>query len=251
VGKKCRWWETVALIRLHVLAEGQTEEAFVRGVLAPVLGAHNVFVDARRIETGRHHGRLFRGGLMDHEHLARDLELWMKQDQNEDSWFSTMVDLYALPINFPGRATLPPALAALDRVTHLESALCQDITERLDGLPVCRRFIPYIQLHEFEALLFSDPAGFIEAFPDRQTAVVQLTAIRAQFSSPEDIDDDPRTAPSKRILQVLPDYQKPVAGLLVAQQIGLEKIRAECRHFDEWLSRLIELAAPEAAPVIP
>lgn len=188
---------------------------------------------------------------MDYEHLARDLKLWMKQDQNADSWFTTMVDFYALPGNFPGFATLPPDLSALEQVTRLEATLWQDIMERLDGLPVSRRFIPYIQLLEFEALLFSDPAGFQEAFPDRPAAVAQLTAIRAQFSSPEDIDDDPRTAPSKRILDVLPDYQKPVAGLLIAEQIGLEKIRAECRHFDDWLARLIELAGPEVSLTTP
>jgi hypothetical protein len=247
VGKEHRWRETFALIRLHILAEGQTEEGFVNGILAPALGAYSVFVDAHRITTGRHHGRQFRGGLVNYEHLARDLMLWMKEDQNEDSWFSTMVDFYALPSNFPGRAALSQAVAALDRVTHLESALHQDIVQRLGGLPVSQRLIPYIQLHEFEVLLFSDPSGFAEAFPERATAVAQLTAIRSQFYSPEDIDDDPRTAPSKRILDVMPDYEKTVAGLLIAQQIGLEKIRAECRHFDEWLARLIELTGPHAA----
>jgi hypothetical protein len=248
VGKEYRWREAFALIRLHILAEGQTEEGFVNGILAPALGAYNVFVDAHSITTGRHHGRQFRGGLVNYEHLARDLILWMKEDQNEDSWFSTMVDFYALPNNFPGRAALSQAFAALDRIALLESALRQDIVQRLGGLPVSQRLIPYIQLHEFEALLFSDPSGFTEVFPDRQAAVAQLTAIRSRFSSPEDIDDDPRTAPSKRILDVLPDYEKPVAGLLVAQKIGLEKIRAECRHFDEWIARLIELTCPHAAP---
>jgi len=99
--------------------------------------------------------------------------------------------------------------------------------------------IPYIQLHEFEALLFSDPSAFLEAFPGNQRAVDRLTAIRARFRNPEEINLIPGKAPSKRILDVLPDYQKPVAGMLIAQRIGVARIRQECRHFDEWLSRLI------------
>ena len=235
------------LVRLHILAEGPTEEGFVNGILAPVLGAHNVFADVHSITTGRHYGRLFRGGPTKYEHLARDLMLWMKQDQNEDSWFTTMVDFYALPNNFPGRATWPLAGTAYDRTLHLEAEFGRDIVRRLNGLPVARRLIPYIQLHEFEALLFSDPEGFKEAFPDKPKAIAQLAAVRAQFPGPEDIDDDPRTAPSKRILNVLPDYQKPVAGLLIAQRIGLPVIRRECPHFDEWLTRLLTLVGPEAA----
>ena len=114
--------------------------------------------------------------------------------------------------------------------------------KRLGGSTASWWLIFYIQLHEFEALLFSDPQGFLEAFPDKASAVAQLAAIRAQFPGPEDIDNDPLTAPSKRILNILPDYQKPVAGLLIAQKIGLDVIRAECGHFDQWFTRLLALA---------
>ena len=242
MGKERRGREALTLTRLHILAEGQTEEGFVNDILAPALGERNIFVDVHCITTGRHHGRLFRGGLMNYDHLARDLTLWMKQDQNEDSWFTTMVDYYALPNNFPGRVDLSPNLAAFERITHLEDQLRLDVIKRLDALPVSRRLIPYIQLHEFEALLFSDPKAFLEAFPGNQKAVAALTAIRAKFPSPEDIDDDPQTAPSKRILNVLPGYQKPVAGILIAREIGLAGLRDECRHFDAWLARLFELS---------
>jgi hypothetical protein len=251
VGEERGWRETFALIRLHILAEGQTEEGFVNEVLAPALGAREIFADVHRITTGRHHGRVFRGGLTNYEHLARDLILWMKQDQNEDSWFTTLVDFYALPNNFPGRATIPQSRAALDRAAHLEAELNSDIIKRLDDLPVSRRLIPYIQVHEFEALLFSDPAAFQEAFPGNPTAVARLAAIRAQFHSPEDINNNPLTAPSKRIRDVLPDYQKPVAGVLIARRIGLAVMRDECRHFDEWLTRLFALTGPRTTPSAP
>jgi Domain of unknown function (DUF4276) len=248
VGEERGGREAFALIRLHVLAEGQTEESFVNEVLAPELGAHDIFADAHRITTGRRHGRLFRGGLTDYEHLARDLILWMKQDQHQESWFTTMIDLYRLPINFPGRGSVPLTVAAHDRVARLEAELSKDMIARLSDLPVSRRLIPYIQLHEFEALLFSDPSAFLEAYPGNQMAVERLKAIRAQFHSPEEIDETPGGAPSKRILGVLPDYQKPVAGLLVAQRIGLAEIRRECRHFNDWLTRLLQQKANWAVP---
>jgi hypothetical protein len=233
--------EALTLIRLHILAEGQTEESFVNEILAPALAEQHIFADVHCITTGRHGGTVSRGGLVNYEHLARDLTLWMKQDQNEDSWFTTMVDFYALPSNFPGLGTLHPALGPLERVTALEDSFQRDIVTRLPGLSASKRFIPYIQLHEFEALLFADPGAFLEAFPDRTQAVRRLSAIRAKFPNPEDIDDKSQSAPSKRILDLLPDFQKPVAGLLIAQRIGLAAIRAVCPHFDAWLTRLLAL----------
>jgi hypothetical protein len=232
------------LIRLHVLVEGQTEETFVNEVLRPELSANGIYPDAHRITTGRRHGRLHRGGFVAYEHLARDLLLWMKQDQNPESWFTTMVDFYQLPGDFPGQSTLGPNLDTQARVAHLEGELARDIVQRLDGLTVPQRLIPYIQIHEFEALLFSDPNAFLEAYPDNQSLVDQLAAIRAQFDNPEDIDDGNTTSPSKRILYLAPGYQKVVAGINIAQRIGLAKIRSECRHFNAWLSRVIKLAGP-------
>jgi hypothetical protein len=245
VGEERGRREALTLIRIHVLAEGQTEEGFVNEILAPALAAHDIVVDVHCITTGRHRGTVFRGGLVNYEHLARDLTLWMKGDQNEDSWFTTMFDFYGLPSNFPGLGTLPPTLDAPDRVAVLEAGLYKDITSRLAALPVSQRFIPYIQLHEFEALLFADPEAFLEAFPDSRHAVMRLSAIREKFLNPEDINDKPLTAPSKRILDLLPDYQKPVAGLLIAQRIGLAAIRAVCPRFDAWITRLESLAGAQ------
>jgi hypothetical protein len=241
VGEERGRREALTLIRLHILAEGQTEEGFINEILAPELAAYDIVVDVHCITTGRHRGKVFRGGLVNYEHLARDLTLWMKEDRIEDSWFTTMFDFYALPNNFPGLGTLLPALGAPDRVASLEAGLHRDIVTRLAGLPVSQRFIPYIQLHEFEALLFAGPETFLEAFPDSAQAVSRLGAIRIAFPNPEDINDKPATAPSKRILDLFPDYQKPVAGLLIAQRIGLAAIRATCPRFDAWIARLLAL----------
>lgn len=211
-------------------------------MLGPALAEQNVFVDAHRITTGRKRGRTFRGGLLSWQHVARDLELWMKQDHGQDSWFTTLFDYYALPNDFPGYATLPPGDAAV-RIARLQTAMTNDIEARFAGFPSAGQFIPYIQQHEFEALLFSDPSAFRVTMPDNPAALERLTGIRSGFATPEDIDDGPQTAPSKRIAAVWPRYQKPIDGLLAIQQIGLTTARRECPAFGRWVARLEALGA--------
>ncbi len=219
------------MVRLHIVAEGQTEEAFVNQVLAYHFGEHNIPVDVRAVETSRHPGRIHRGGLLDYQRAKRDLERWMREDRNDDAFFTTMFDLYALPEDFPGQAgarRLPP----LDRVTTLEAAFQAEIGHL--------HFIPYIQLHEFEALLLADPEKFNWAFIEHERSIRQLTRLVNTFNSPELIDDDPATAPSKRIIKLIPEYagQKSSAGPLIATKIGLPTMRAKCLHFDSWLQRI-------------
>jgi len=104
------------------------------------------------------------------------------------------------------------------------------------------RFIPYIQQHEFEALLFSEPTQFATVYPDKASEILKLVSIRAEFSSPEDINE--KRAPSKRIQAIFPDYAKfkPIVGPLVAMEMGLTKIRAENPHFDDGLKKLEQLS---------
>lgn len=139
--------------RLHVLAEGQTEEAFVNQVLAPHLAGHGVVTDVRCVTTRRDRHRLdivHRGGLRDYGKVQRDLQRWMAEDR--DAVFTTMLDLYALPRDFPGFADAARSADPYERVRRIEQALGEDIGQH--------RLIPYIQLHEFEALLLSDPEKF-------------------------------------------------------------------------------------------
>jgi len=223
------------LIRLHALVEGQTEEAFVNEVLAPELAPRSIFVDAHCITTGRRRGWVNRGGHVAYEHLVRDLELWMKQDQGQESWFTTMVDLYRLPPDFPGYTTFPLTFAL-------------DVHARLAELPVARRMIPYVQTHEFEALLFADPLAFLSVYPDRGDAVRALCDIRAQFDSPEHINNGDATAPSKRIRQLFPDFTKVIAGPQIAQQVSIPGLVAACPRFGGWLAGLLALAPQGPGP---
>ena len=210
------------MIRLHFIVEGQTEEAFVRDVLGPHLWVFQVVSAVRSV-----------GGITRHQKLKNDLLRWMREDRNADARFTSMVDLYGLPRDFPGRETAERIADPFERVRVLEESFATDIADR--------RFIPYIQLHEFEALLFSNPDGFAVRFSERAALIQKLHAIRSQFPSPEHIDDGSDTAASKRILTVFPDYDKVTVGPLVVNHIGIEAVRRECRHFHDWVSRLEEL----------
>ena len=100
------------------------------------------------------------------------------------------------------------------------------------------RVMPYVQRHEFEGLLFSDVRAF-RVLPDIPSqAVRSLEDIRSAFTTPEDINDNDRTAPSRRIVHAVPRYRKRVHGPLIAAETGLETIRAACPRFNTWLERM-------------
>ena len=139
------------MIRLHVTAEGRTEQAFAQKVLAPHLASFNVFVDARCVLTSKDKraAKEYRGGLLGYERAKKDIQAWLKEDRHTECRFTTMFDLYALPDDFPGYAEAMRINDLYDRVGTLEQKMAEDIGDS--------RFIPYIQLHEFEALILADP----------------------------------------------------------------------------------------------
>lgn len=224
------------MIRINVIVEGNSEEGFVRDVLAPVFGEQELFLYPCKIATGKQ----TRGGFRLHkpyDYVRRDLVTWHKQQP--DSLITTMFDLYALPHDFPGVQQSVAFQDPFAKVAWIEQCLKADISQYIDP----RKFIPYIQLHEFEALLFAEPAKLAEYFFEHQTEVEKLIEIRNSYASPEHINYGFSTAPSKRIIQQIPLYQKQksIAGPIVAGYIGLGKLRRECRHFDEWLQNIENL----------
>ena len=119
----------------------------------------------------------------------------------------------------------------------LETEVRDQVRKNIRGDWDARKMLPYVQRHEFEALLFADVDSFLYIGID-QEGVGQLQGVRSQFETPEDINDDRDTAPSKRILQVVPSYDKVVQGTIVAAEVGLEKICSACPRFRAWLARL-------------
>jgi hypothetical protein len=219
-------------MRLHIIAEGQTEETFVNNTLAIHLGHFNIQTDVRCVMTIKNGAQIHRGGLSKYDKVRFDVTQWIKQDQSPEVRFSTMFDFYALPIDFPGFQQAQKLSDAYDQVRAIENAFRDDIGDY--------RFIPYIQLHEFEALLFADIRQMEWAFIDQEKQIGKLVTIAQEFENPELINLHQETAPSKRIIAKIPEYtfRKASAGPIVADKIGIQTIRNRCQHFDEWIKRL-------------
>jgi hypothetical protein len=152
-----------------------------------------------------------------------------------------MVDYYALPQQGPGAWPGRTQSAVLNTVEEkagcVQAALLDDVVTKMGTRFDSRRFVPFVVMHEFEGLLFSDCAAFSRGI-GRSALEAAFQKVRDQFATPEEIDDSPDTAPSKRVEALVPGYQKPLLGVFVVLEIGLARIRAECPHFDGWLKQL-------------
>lgn len=225
------------MTRLLIHVEGQTEETFVNEVLGPHLYRQGyTMVGARLIGNARQRDR--RGGIKAWSAVRGDILRHLKEDAG--CLVTTLVDYYGLPQSrgraWPGREAAG-LLPFAQKASTVESELSADICREMGAGFNPDRFIPFLMMHEFEGLLFSDCERFSRGIgrPDLEDA---FQAVRDAFASPEEINDSPITAPSKRVVQLVQSYEKPLLGTLAALEIGLDAIRRECPHFREWLSSL-------------
>lgn len=215
--------------RVLALVEGETEIAFVKHVLAPELAGNSVYLSPVKIGSARG-----QSGIRPYESNRRDIVAALKQRTND--YCTTMLDYYGMPDDWPGRteAELKPFP---EKALTVEQRLREEICRTMGSSFRADRFIPYVQMHEFEAILFSQPRAMAEVL---QLPRLELEMVRIldECHSPEEIDDDPDTAPSKRIKALTRKYEKRAQAALVARRIGLATIRQKCPHFSEWVSRL-------------
>jgi len=212
--------------RALILVEGFTEERFVKDVLQEHFWAMSLHLAptllvTKRVKDGPH----FKGGVSNFKKFENDVRRLLHGAGN--ALVTTFLDYDGLPGDFPGMNTRP-ATGPVARVTHVEQAIAAHF-----GGP--QSLIPYLSLHEFEALLFSSP----DELPRTMTEVekqAQFAAIRVAHATPEQIDET--DWPSHRILALFQAYRKPLHGPIAAKRIGLDQLRAECPHFDEWIGKL-------------
>ena len=211
--------------RTYILVEGQTEEAFVNELLVPFYSPRDIYLTPIVVNTSPGH----KGGVTSYAKIEPQIRRLCRQD--EGAHVTTMFDLYALPEDFPGKAAknYPIGASGAQKALFLEARLAQSVAED--------NFIPNLMVHEFEALLFAGPECF-RGWVESRKVVPRLSEALQQCGSPEDINDSPQTAPSKRILAAMPSYQKTIHGPLIACDIGLDAIRTACPHFGSWLARL-------------
>jgi hypothetical protein len=230
-----------AMARLLIHVEGQTEEGFVNEVLRNHLVSSGYYsVEARIVGNARLRRR--RGGIRPWPSVRTDIMNHLREDPGCVA--TTMVDYYALPQQGPGGwpgRTQSQALSTIERkALFVQKAVRDDLAGKMDAGFDPERFVPFVVMHEFEGLLFSDCAAFSRGI-GRSDLEVELQNIRDSFTTPEEINDSPVTAPSKRVQALVPNYEKPLLGVLAVLEIGLPVIRAECPHFDGWLKQLESL----------
>ena len=222
-------------VKLHVLCEGQTELRFASKVLTTYLVEKGIIVLPQLLITSRKKNE--RGGILSYQQAKRDLTFMIrgaKDTEQEVHYFTSMFDLYALPADFPGYAEAA-ALKDYSQVAKLEETFEQDVN--------CYKFIPYIQLHEFEALVLCDIDGLQDSYPNAAKQLAELkSAVTTQYGdNMELVDNSAETAPSKRIINALKGeyhYDKPKSGTDITDKIGIDGLRARCRHFNEWLTKI-------------
>ncbi|MFA5514998.1 MAG: DUF4276 family protein [Desulfuromonadales bacterium] len=224
-------------LRLYITTEGQSERKFAEEVLSPHLAAFDIDVRTRVVLTNRKMGK--RGGILDFDKIRGDLLRLMREDRQPEARFTTMIDLYALPAEFPGWPEARRKNQPAERVAALEAAFQAEMGDR--------RFLPYIQLHEFEALHYCDLSQLQRRIAATEKGFAALAA-EVRGMEPEEIDEGATTAPSKRIINHIPIYErlKVRVGAPAAAAIGLPALRARCPHFNAWISRLERLSVTAA-----
>lgn len=222
-------------IILNVLCEGQTEDRFAQNVLNPYLKEFGIVVKSQLLVTNRK--KNIWGGMISYERAKTDLSIWIKQHSTktyETHFFTTMFDLYALPDDFPGFAAANRKTNCYDTVRLLEEQFGSNINSD--------RFIPYIQLHEFEALVFCGLEHLLVDYPDMTREIASLKEVLPRYeNNPEKINNSPVTAPSKRIIKAFElkhHYDKPKSGEFVTSKVGISGLKEQCLHFKEWIEKL-------------
>ncbi len=215
--------------RVLALVEGATERAFVDLLLAQELSQIGVYIRARIVGKPGH-----KGGVRPYASVRNELLALLKEDGR--CHVTMMFDYYGLPTDWPG-SELRGHQASAAVVQQMELQIHADICTQMGQSFDPSRFVPYLQLHEFEAVLFSGPAPLAETVQD-PALESEFRAIVDECGEPELIDDGPETCPSKRIAAIAPSYQKTFHGPVAAKRIGLSAMRQSCPHFDEWVFRL-------------
>ena len=214
--------------RVYIVVEGPTEQEFVNSVVSPYLqdfGILNVTpILVRTSRTGR-------GGMVNYSHLSNTIRPLLISEKS-DYIVTTFIDFFRIPHNMPKYDESMRKPSKIEQVESLENAINEDINDR--------RFFSYIQLHEFEALLFSSNKGFEYYFSDELSE--ETASIISSYDNPEDINTSPEDAPSKRLLAIKSDYNKVLEGNLIALTIGIKSILEKCPRFSKWIDTIIDMA---------
>lgn len=211
---------------VYIIVEGQTEEEFVNNSLSHHLrgfGIDNAVPILLETSPG------FYGGDVSYARYSTNVQNLLQSDPN--AVVTSLIDFFRLKTDFPGYAAAEAIVIKSDRVAFLEQELSDAIAND--------RFLPYIQLHEFEGLLFSDIRGFQYIHTLNQQKLNQIQYVINHHPNPESINDGATTAPSKRLEALIPRYKKTFHGPIIALENGMAPVLAKCPRFNNWITAII------------
>ena len=223
---------------IYVVVEGQTEQTFVRYVLSPYIGTKNIHLYPCLIGRPGH-----RGGNVSFERALNDIRSFLKQ--RNDTYVTIMFDYFRIDPNWPGKEQIRKqteggkTITAEEKAQIIEEETYKKISEKFSEYNAENRFIPYIEMHEFEALLFSDPSVLSSKMGIGLPKIHSI--LEEHDNNPEEINDNPEKAPSKRIKSLKTGYRKVAMGKIISEAIGIQEIRNQCNNFNSWVTRLEEL----------
>lgn len=218
---------TELMKRIIIICEGPTETEFCKDVLYAHFFAKKIIILTPLIKKSG-------GGIVPWDNLKKQIESHLLQEK--DSIVSTLIDYYGIKkkFEFPCWENAHKEIDKNLRMSILESGMKEAVNKS-----IAHRFLPYIQLHEFEGLLFNNIEAFANHIPSGDFVnKSELEQILVSNPNPELINDTPDNAPSHRLKRLIKGYNKIVYGSILAQEIGLQKIRAKSPRFSEWINKL-------------
>lgn len=224
-------------VEIYIVVEGQTEQTFVRDVLAPQMAHKGIYLHSALIGKPGH-----KGGDIHFDRAKNDIGNFLKQ--RNETYISTMFDYFRIDSKWPGRAEVRrqiqngSLLTVIQKAEILEAATSDEIEKVFACYNAESRFIPYIEMHEFEALLFIDANILAEK---TEIDVSQILEILEGYTNPEEINDDPAKTPAKQLESLKDGYRKVANGKTISEAIGIQTIRRQCAHFNNWLTKLEHL----------
>lgn len=218
--------------KIFVVTEGQSETNFVNRVLSPYFLAFEKILIPTTVLTKNDEkkGIMHKGGGSNYDKFFETVKKDMANAKHFGTFVTTMIDFYALPKDTPGITEAEKISDPYDKVSCIEKKMLDDAHFESNV------YFPYIQLHEFESLVFTDLDMLGEAYFEYD--ITPLKRCLEQKMNPELVNDGNETSPSKRILHCIPDYDKSVVGVSVLEKIGVEKLCQRCRHFGEWIFKM-------------
>jgi hypothetical protein len=217
------------MAKFAIICEGKTERNFVEEILAPYFSSCGLCVDP--VEIGIKN--IQHGGNVSFERVIKDCAILLRSHE----YVTTLIDFYRIGKDWRGVNEIEESMSSVEKAQTVERIALLDAIKMLGVKDVERRLFFNVIMHEFEGFLFSDPEAIVRVTRAGK-AVTALEEIATTFPTPEDIDNGRNTAPSKRLASSKANYGKVVHGTRIAGEIGLEKIRNKCPHFNSWMIRI-------------